>query len=61
MSDIDFIKQHSDDGEMVIKLSSVQAIRLSEDGYNADILLSDGNWVRTNQVFMFLKDKVNLL
>ncbi|MBA4746345.1 MAG: hypothetical protein H2058_13905 [Muricauda sp.] len=49
------IRQHSDDGDMVIDISSVNAARLSDDGFNAEVLLSDGNWIRLNCLYSKLK------
>ncbi|MUV03309.1 hypothetical protein GN157_06260 [Flavobacterium rakeshii] len=44
---MDFIQQHSDDGKIKIRVSTITAYRLSNDGVNAEVLLSDGNWIRT--------------
>ncbi len=41
-----FISQHSDDGNIKINLAAITAYRLSKDNVYAEVLLSDGKWIR---------------
>lgn len=51
MSNSKLIHQHSDDGNMIISIAAIQAIRVSKDKYLAEVLLVDGNWIRTNVLY----------
>ena len=41
------IRQHSSDGDMLINPKMVCALRVSDDMFNYEVLLSDGKWYRT--------------
>lgn len=51
MSNSKLIHQHSDDGNMIISIAAIQAIRVSKDKFNAEVLLVDGSWIRTNVLY----------
>jgi len=52
------LRQHSDDGDILIPLKAIQAARTSKDGHNAEVLLADGTWVRTTILYEDLKSKL---
>lgn len=41
------IRQHSDDGDMLINPKMICAVKLSNDTVNYKVLLSNGKWYRT--------------
>lgn len=51
MDKLALLSQHSDDGDMKIDINSVQSIRQVENGYLAEVLLSDGNWIRLAHLY----------
>jgi len=53
-----FVKQHPNDGDMLINLNTVHSIELSDDGYHAKVKMADGTWIRVDEFYDDIKKKL---
>lgn len=62
MNNLIFIRQHSDDGELLINLNHIIKIKVSDDGYNASVItINDSKWIRTNMLYSELEKLITVL